>query len=247
MNGDGYSEAIILAGGLGTRLRPLVADLPKPMAAVGGRPFLEYLMDYLIWRGIKRIIVAAGYKSETIMGHFADGYRTASVRYSMEPSPLGTGGGIRKALEQVTEDSALVVNGDTIFMIDPLKLARLHRASGADITMGLKRMKNSSRYGSVILRGGRVAGFGEKLAAGQGLVNGGIYLVRRDLFRNLALPAAFSFERELLEPRFESINIAGLAGEDYFIDIGVAEDFRRAQTELPLIMKPYTVSGGPGP
>lgn len=237
MVGNSSSEAVILAGGLGTRLKSLVSDIPKPMVDIGGRPFLEYLLDYLLSQGIEKFIMSVGYKYETILQHFKYSYRTAPISYSVENRPLGTGGGLKKALGMATEKNVFVLNGDSMFTLNLLKLDDVHWKTQADITLGLKEMNNFNRYGTVALKDNRVVGYNEKMFTTKGLINGGVYLIKRNILSDLELPEAFSFEKVILEAGLNILKIAGFASEEYFIDIGIPEDLRKAQKELPLQIK----------
>jgi D-glycero-alpha-D-manno-heptose 1-phosphate guanylyltransferase len=234
------NEAIILAGGLGTRLRTAVPDLPKCMAPVDGKPFLSYVIDYFLAQGIEKFIFALGYKSEhfeaylrtSMPARLADG-RPTSYQLSVEHEPLGTGGAIRLACTQSTESTVLVLNGDTFFRIRPDGLASFHRQQEADCTLCLKPMENFDRYGVVELGpGGRVSRFREKRSYVSGLINGGVYALDRARFLQMDLPPAFSFEKDYLEKNVSSLRLFGLVQDDYFIDIGIPEDYQRAQLEI---------------
>ena len=223
-------EAIILAGGLGTRLRSAVPDLPKCMAPVAGRPFLSYIIDYLLEQGVERFIFALGYKS----GAIEDFVRTKKLRHelSVEKEPLGTGGAIRLACTHAREENALVLNGDTFFGIDARMLAATHAENQAHCTLCLKPMQNFDRYGVVELgTGGRVHRFREKQFYEKGLINGGVYALRVPHFLEQALPEKFSFEKDWLEKNDPARPLYGLVQDGYFIDIGIPEDYERAQRE----------------
>jgi D-glycero-alpha-D-manno-heptose 1-phosphate guanylyltransferase len=243
---QGIKEAIILAGGLGTRLRSAVPDLPKCMAPVAGKPFLSYLIDYLASGGVQRFIFALGYKSEAIeefLGEkFARGGTTGSARpvtpsrpgykLSIEKEPLGTGGAIRLAGEQAEEDTVLVLNGDTFFGIDARELAAFHSQKQADCTLCLKPMQNFDRYGVVETGAdGRVTRFLEKQFYQEGLINGGVYALNVPRFLDQPLPSIFSFEKDWLERSYSDRPLYGLVQEGYFIDIGIPADYERAQRE----------------
>ena len=225
-------QAIILAGGLGTRLQAACPGIPKVMAPVGSRPFLEILIDYLASEGVQSVILSVGYRHDAILEFFGSRHGAVSIAYAIEDSPLGTGGAIRKALAQVAEDAALVLNGDTFLRVDYRKLVAAHRASGAPLTIALKQVEDVSRYGSVALSGDRIAGFAEKQAAGPGLINTGVYVVNARIFDGFDLPEAFSFERDFLYRAVDAIAPNGHVVDGYFIDIGVPEDYRRAATDL---------------
>ncbi len=227
-------QAVVLAGGFGTRLRARVPDLPKPMAPIAGRPFLEYLLDRLARFGGGRVVLATGHLSEAIVAHFGARYRGLDLQYSHEATPLGTGGAIVQALGLLPPEPTLVLNGDTWQDVDLQDFVRWCEANAAPDAMVLRRVPNAGRYGSVRLdAGGRVVAFAEKDAEGPGLVNAGIYRFRRATFEGQGLPAAFSVENDFLRPRVAALDVRGYVTEGRFIDIGIPEDFDRAQVELP--------------
>ena len=232
-------EAIILAGGLGTRLAQVVPNLPKPMAPVAGKPFLWYLLRALSRQGIGNVDLSIGYKADTIQSFFGDRFEDISLRYVVESTPLGTGGAIRLALESVDEDGAVfVLNGDTFAEIDYRKMKQQHDQSEAMLTIALMEVPDTARYGAVTLEGERITAFSEKGTAGPGLINSGAYLLNKSLFVQLehqfgAFPEKFSFETEVMTKHLETLQVAGFVAGGYFIDIGVPEDYERAQTELP--------------
>ena len=224
-------EAIILAGGFGTRLRAVVSDVPKPMAPIAGRPFLEVLLDDLERNGVNRVVLAVGYKRESIISHFGRTYKSIALEYSVEDTPLGTGGAIKKALARCHDDDVLIVNGDTFFDVDLGKMMTTHKGCGAPITMAIKEMTDFSRYGTIEVSDKYVTGMAEKKPCKKGYINGGIYCVRRHLLDDDAR-GTFSFESDFLEKAVGSMKIRAFISDGYFIDIGVPEDYARAQTEL---------------
>jgi D-glycero-alpha-D-manno-heptose 1-phosphate guanylyltransferase len=225
--------AIVLCGGFGTRLQSVVSDVPKPMALVGGRPFLHYVFCYLKREGVREAILAVGYKREVIEKYFGHEYMGIAIRYSVEQEPLGTGGGIKQAY-YMTHGEVFVLNGDTFFDVSLKELSTAHEARKADLTIALKPMQEFDRYGTVSVdENGRIAAFEEKRYCRAGLINGGIYLLGRHLFDGLQLPLKFSFEKEIMEGQTGEKRMAGVAFDSYFIDIGIPEDYSRAQTELP--------------
>jgi D-glycero-alpha-D-manno-heptose 1-phosphate guanylyltransferase len=228
------NDAILLAGGYGTRLQKAVPDLPKPLAPVNGKPFIEFVMDFLIRQRIKKFILSVGYKHEEFAHHFSSDYNGCSIMFSVEKEPLGTGGGIRKALEFTDSPEVLVVNADTLFRLDIQALYMEHKKSNADITIALKHMDDVSRYGSVeIDENKRVTGFMEKKQkTGAGYINGGIYLFSRDFFKQFELPEKFSFEKNCLEAYFKTLKIEGFPSRGFFLDIGIPEDYGKAQREI---------------
>ncbi len=230
-------EVVILAGGLGTRLRSVVADVPKCMAPVAGRPFLWYLLKYLTRYPVSRVILSVGYLRQIIY-HWVDQHREEfpfSIDYAVEEQPLGTGGGIRLALSKAAEEDVLVLNGDTFFDVDLDLFFQQHRQSSFPISIALKQMHFFDRYGRVILDEAHhlVQSFEEKEYCEEGLINGGVYMIRRtaDIFEGL--PEKFSFETKVLEPMSLRKNVAGFIHNGYFIDIGIPEDYDRANIEFP--------------
>jgi D-glycero-alpha-D-manno-heptose 1-phosphate guanylyltransferase len=226
-------EAIILAGGLGTRLRAAVPDLPKCMAPVAGRPFLFYVINYLRSQGIEKFIFSLGHMHEVIEKYLEEQFPTLNYLNSIESEPLGTGGAILLALESSTEENILITNGDTLFKIDLSSIENLHISKDADATLALKPMSNFDRYGAVELTSeGRIQNFYEKQFRDTGNINGGIYLLRKNRFLDEKWPTKFSFEKEFLESgRFQ---IFGDVQDEYFIDIGVPGDYSKAQEDLIL-------------
>ncbi len=227
------NEAIILAGGLGTRLRSAVPDLPKCMAPVAGRPFVAHVIDTLRMQGVQRFIFSLGYMWGTIEDYLRSEYPSLDYTTVIEEEPLGTGGGILLALGKATSDQVLVANGDTLFRIRLAEMASLHRERNSECTLALKPMKEFDRYGVVETdTDGRIRSFREKQHYERGLINGGIYLVDRRRFLERNLPAKFSFEKDYLEAFAGEGAFYGSTQEGYFIDIGIPEDFEKAGTDL---------------
>lgn len=226
-------EAIILAGGLGTRLRSVVADVPKCMAPVKGKPFLAYIIAYLEKQGIQRFIFSLGYKSE-IITHYLDEHFTALEKvYVTEEEPLGTGGAIKAACKYVTGKNVLVFNGDTFFDIDLKKLSGFHQQHHAVCSLALKPMINFNRYGTVETNSdGSITAFREKQFCESGLINGGIYALQASELLKASLPEKFSFEKDFLEVQTGSGKLFATTFDNYFIDIGIPEDYERANHEL---------------
>ena len=222
-------QAIVLAGGLGTRLRGVVPDLPKPMAPVAGRPFLAWLLDQLADAGMERVVLAVGYRHEAISRHFGDRHRGVALRYSVEVVPLGTGGAMRLAAEQVDDDDVFVLNGDTYVELDHRAMHTAQVQAGAAMTMAVHRVDDAGRYGALDLDGSRVRGFVEKRRGGPGWINAGTYLLRRDLLRRIPPGCTHSFEQDLLVPQLQSIRPLAFAADGLFVDIGVPHDYARAQ------------------
>jgi D-glycero-alpha-D-manno-heptose 1-phosphate guanylyltransferase len=228
-------EAIILAGGLATRLSSVISDRPKAMVDVAGRPFLEILLDRIAINGVARAILATGHMHNLIEAHFGSRQGDLEILYSVENHPLGTGGAVWQALKLATRNDVLVINGDTLFDVDLQAFYRFHRDLQAGITLALKPMQDFDRYGTVELKEGRIVGFREKTRTDKGLINGGIYLLDRRAIEQYAFPEVFSLEHDLLEKKLGEITVGGFVHNGYFIDIGVPEDLIRARQELPLL------------
>ena len=220
-------EAIILAGGKGTRLRPVISDIPKPMAPINGRPFLEYVVDSLVRGGIDRIVMSVGYKHEKIIDHFRAEYRGIRLEYRIEDVPLGTGGAIKLALESCVGDRVFVLNGDTYFDVDYREMYR--QASAVELAIAVKELENFDRYGRLDIVDRRIVGVHEKIFCARGFINGGVYCMKRDLLDSVR-QKKFSFERDFLEK--DVLNAMAFESRGYFIDIGIPEDYARAQIEF---------------
>jgi D-glycero-alpha-D-manno-heptose 1-phosphate guanylyltransferase len=231
------TEAIILAGGLGTRLRSVLPDLPKAMAPVAEKPFLDWIIHRLMSWGVNRIILSLGYKHELVTEYLVSHFHGVDLRACVEDEPLGTGGGIRLAMAMALTDHPMVLNGDTFFDIDAAALTYAHHSHAAHCTLALKPQQNFDRYGVVTLDAdGRVTGFQEKRHYAEGLINGGVYILDRRRFLAEDLPNKFSFEKDYLEAKTSSRLFYGLPQDRYFIDIGIPEDYARAQLEIPEMM-----------
>ncbi len=229
----GVGVAIILAGGLGTRLRSAVPDLPKCMAPVNGKPFIGFVIDYFIGQGINKFILAVGYMHEVLIEYVEKEYRGLEVTYSIEEEPLGTGGAIKLACTKATSENAVVTNGDTLFKVNISEVLTFHNNHQADCTLSLKPMKDFSRYGVVTLnKDASVESFKEKQFYTQGLINGGMYVLNVKTFLQEELPEKFSFEKDYLEKLYTQRKMFGVSQDAYFIDIGIPEDYLRAQMEL---------------
>jgi D-glycero-alpha-D-manno-heptose 1-phosphate guanylyltransferase len=226
--------AIILAGGFGTRLASVVSDRPKPMADIAGKPFLERLLNRLIAQGVTRAVLAVGYKREVIQAHFGNEYRGLPIAYSEEIEPLGTGGAMRKAFDEQKLDFALVLNGDTFCTVELPVLVKTHRHSGAAATLVLLDVDDAGRYGAVELGSdGRISAFREKNPQpAPGLINAGVYALERRVFDLAPADTKFSFETEVLQKSAATARFAGHVTKATFIDIGVPDDYHRAQTLL---------------
>ncbi len=226
-------ECIILAGGLGTRLQSVVSNVPKCMAEVAGKPFLSYLFDYLQKNDFDHVILALGYKSEIVLQWLEGVIYPFSVSYVIEEDTLGTGGAIKLAFGKVQGDKSFVFNGDTFFEIDTDNLLEFHKKKNAVISLALKPMLDFDRYGSVDLdEEQRIIRFNEKQHCKKGLINGGVYIINKELFTRLDLPEKFSFEKDILETHLLDILVYGCQQDRYFIDIGIPSDFEKANQEF---------------
>ena len=227
-------EAIILAGGLGTRLKEVVNDVPKVMAPVNGRPFLEYVLDYLERNIFNHVVLSVGYKYEVIKKHFGNRYKSIEIDYAIEDEPLGTGGGIKKSFEFIKGFRALVLNGDTMFRIDMNKIFGFHFSKSADFSIVLREVDNVSRYGSVELdENQRVVRFNEKgEQTGKGNINGGIYLINKKFFEKNKFADKFSLEKDCFEKLYKTHPFYGIVCKQYFLDIGIPEDYKTAQDDF---------------
>lgn len=220
-------EAIVLAGGFGTRLKSEINDIPKPMAPIRGIPFLTFLLNKLNRENFTRVILAVGYLHEVIIDFYGDKYKNLDIIYSIEDEPLGTGGSIRNALKLVTEEYVYVLNGDTFFDVS---LSSLRKPNF--LTIACKYVENSNRYGKVIIENNHIVLFKEKNYIKSGYINGGIYYLKKNIFEEFELPKTFSMEKDFIEKYLKNIDVIAHKSNSYFIDIGVPEDYKRAQSEL---------------
>jgi D-glycero-alpha-D-manno-heptose 1-phosphate guanylyltransferase len=227
-------EAIVLAGGFGTRLRKIVSDVPKSMALINGRPFLEYLLDYLILQGITHVVLSVGYLHQSISGHFGEHYRSLSIDYSVENEPLGTGGGIRLAMWKISGLRTFALNGDSLFRVNMAELLDFHIKKKSEATLALRKMEDTSRYGRVAVnRTRRISGFEEKgVSAGPGLINGGIYVIEKNFLMEPWFRGRFSIEKDCFERCYSNARFFGYQSEAYFRDIGIPEDYLKASDEF---------------
>lgn len=231
------NEAIILAGGFGTRLQSVVSDVPKPMAPVNHEPFLNYLLSYLSHYGIKKAVLSTGHLEEKIRGYYQEKnntWKNISLSYSHEAAPLGTGGAIRLAMEQCKDEYILAMNGDSFFDANLEDLFSKHQAADAQHTLALRKVPNASRYGAVETNNNRVIQFKEKEDTQKpGTINGGIYILKKADYTAITSPGInFSIERDFFEKQLQQQRIFGFEYEGQFIDIGTPEDFTRAQDEF---------------
>lgn len=224
-------EAIVLAGGFGTRLREVVPDLPKPMAPVAGRPFLEILLSALARKSFTRVVLSLGFMSEKIIAHFGDSYAGMELVYEVESQPLGTGGAIRAALARCLADHAFILNGDTYLDIEADEIERLWQARRHPMIV-VREVPDTARFGRVAMRDGRINAFLEKGKSGAGLINAGCYVLPRHALDDFPLGLPFPLETEYFIKSLQDIWFDGFVTHGRFIDIGVPDDYALAQTEL---------------
>lgn len=227
-------ECIILAGGLGTRLRGVIGEQPKCMAPINGQPFLYYLLQYLETQGCTKLILSLGYRHEVVTDWIRQQSCSFKVDWVIEQEPLGTGGGIRLALTAATDKEVFILNGDTFFDVSLEDMQAYHQQQPAttEATLALKEMRDFERYGTVSLAGNTITAFEEKRPRTEGLINGGVYLVNRAAFLTRQFPDKFSFEKDYLEAFVAQHLFSGYTCGGYFIDIGVPEDYDKAQQDF---------------
>lgn len=221
--------ALILAGGLGTRLRSAVADRPKALAEVAGRPFLAWQLEMLSAAGVQHAILCTGYRGEMIRETFGPTFAGMQLDYSREHQPLGTGGALRAALSLTDAETLLVLNGDSFCHIDLAALARQHQTNGAAASLVLTHVENTSRYGRVETdAAGRVTRFTEKGDSNQpGWINAGVYLLQREVIESIAPVGQVSLERQVF-PNWIGRGLYGQRCGGEFIDIGTPESYAQA-------------------
>ena len=224
-------EAVILAGGFGTRLREIVADVPKSMAKVGEKPFLEILLISLEQKGFKRAILSLGYKAEIIMNYFGANFRDIELVYEVEKTPLGTGGALKAALENCKETYSFIFNGDTFLDLEVADVKGMWEANQNPIIVA-RKVSDVSRYGQLSLSNGCITSFLSKGGVGSGLINAGCYLLPKNFFKNYEFHSSFSLEEDFLPKYIKSNFVNVFTSRGYFIDIGIPADYFRAQTEL---------------
>ncbi|KVQ33290.1 nucleotidyltransferase family protein [Burkholderia cepacia] len=228
-------EAIILAGGFGTRLRTVVSDVPKPMAPIAGRPFLEILLTRLSEKKFSRVVLSVGFMAEKIMDHFGDRFAGIDLAYSVETNPLGTGGALKKTLPHCEGDHVFVFNGDTYLDLEVDELEIGWQRAGFPMIVA-RQVPDTGRYGSLVVVDGRVIGFAEKGVSGPGLINAGCYVLPKDILAG-ETAEKFSFEADFMSSAVQSRRFDVFVSRGQFIDIGIPEDFYRAQDELSGICK----------
>jgi D-glycero-alpha-D-manno-heptose 1-phosphate guanylyltransferase len=227
-------EAIVLAGGFGTRLKQVVPNLPKPMAPIAGRPFLEILLNTLAKKRFSRVIMSLGHLADKVTTHFGDSYASLELVYEIELKPLGTGGAVRSALARCKSDHVFVFNGDTFLDLETDAVEAQWQKNIAPIIVA-REVPDTARYGRLNTSNGRVISFVEKGAGGQGLINAGCYVLPTNILNGFEMGLAFSLETDFLAKAVETQQFDLFVTQGHFIDIGVPEDYARAQTELARI------------
>jgi D-glycero-alpha-D-manno-heptose 1-phosphate guanylyltransferase len=230
-------EAVILAGGFGTRLKSVVTDVPKPMALIKDLPFLSYLFEQLRKYNFEKVVLAAGYRHEVIESFFGSSYKNIMLAYSIEKEPLGTGGAISEAVRMIESDNFFVLNGDTFFEVGFDRMEETFVKNKQGLMVALKPMVNFDRYGAVTTNKEKIISFDEKKFCEKGLINGGIYLINKYWFNDRVVSKVFSFEKDILEELISKESIGYYISDGYFVDIGIPEDYRRASAELPNMFK----------
>ncbi|PJK14725.1 dehydrogenase [Lysobacteraceae bacterium NML07-0707] len=225
-----FEEAIVLVGGQGTRLRSVVSDVPKPLAQVAGKPFLCRLLDRLVADGMQHIVLASGYMAEKIQAAIGNEWCGIKISHIIEDRPLGTGGALKNAASALQSDTGVhVFNGDTWLEYSPAVLRERVIANGAAIGMALAQVDDVGRYGAVRLQDEKVIGFEEKGGQGAGYINAGCYFITVEALVTMQIESPFSFEQEILRPRCFAGEVVAFTQTRGFIDIGVPEDYHRAQ------------------
>lgn len=226
-------ECIVLAGGFGTRLQSVVADVPKCMAPVNERPFLHYLFNYLEEYNCTKVILSLGYKHEVVLEWLKSQERPFEVDYVIEDEPLGTGGAVQLAMQKATDEDVVILNGDTMFRVDLEQLFQFHQSRKAEVSIALKQLEKFDRYGSVDVGDDmHIASFEEKKYKEIGLINGGIYVINKQALSQKRLPQKFSLEKDYFEAFVGERNMFGLVSDTYFIDIGIPVDYQQAQKDF---------------
>jgi len=223
-------KAIVLAGGLGTRLSAISQGKPKPLMEIAGHPFLSYIFNYLISQGITEVVLAVSYRWEMIHTFYGNHYKTLSLQYSIEDKPLGTGGAIIKTIHDFSfPEELFILNGDTFFEVNLSELQKFHHLSHSDLTLALCHQEDPGRFGKVELDSQfKIKKFLEKKSKEAGWINGGIYLINKNLLANIQEDTVFSLEKDFFPTLLSTHKVFGFRSSGYFIDIGIPEDYKKA-------------------
>lgn len=226
-------ECIILAGGMGTRLKSIISDLPKCMAPINGKPFLFYILEWLKKNNFERVILSLGYKSEVIIDFTKENTWPFEILWVIEKEPLGTGGAICLSLGLSKSSNIFIINGDTFFDIDIMQFYKCHLENEADLSIAAKPLINYNRYGSLVCdNNDRIIGFTEKKPTVEGIINGGIYLLKSTSILLSEKTGRFSFETDILEKEYSKSRLFAFRDDGYFIDIGIPEDYHKAEIDF---------------
>ncbi len=234
-------KAVILAGGLGTRLKGLLGELPKPMAPINKLPFLHYLLNYLSNQGVKEVFLCVGFQHEVITRYFGDHFRDIKIFYTIEKELLGTGGAIMPVLEKWSEPFFLL-NGDTFFEANLTSFSEAFFKLSPLASLSLKPVFNQDRYGAVQVEEDKITSFTEKKFLASGLINAGVSILTPEIFEGKFPGDVFSYEKDLFEKKAATHFLHGFVQDEYFIDIGIPEDYERAQREIPMRFFTKTLS-----
>ncbi len=226
--------AVILAGGLGTRLRSLVSDRPKPMADIGGKPFLEYLVQRLLSFGFTKILICISYKKESVIDYFKT-HHGENVRFSIEEQPLGTAGALKNA-EAMLAESFVLLNGDTFVDANYTDMMSYHKLNDADVTIALVK-RNDPNAGQVVLEGKRVVGFTEKGQTSTGFISAGLYVMQKKVLEKIPTNRSYSLESELFPTMIRDANILGYVLDSDFIDIGSPANYLQLQRNYEVLLR----------
>jgi D-glycero-alpha-D-manno-heptose 1-phosphate guanylyltransferase len=228
------TEAIILAGGFGTRLQEVVSKVPKPMAEINGEPFLNYIFYKLKKEGIRTVVLSVGYLSQHIINYYKEEFAGIKIYYSIENTPLGTGGGIKLAIQNCKQHEILVLNGDSFFNVPIQKFYQNHISKNGDCSIALRHVVNASRYGSVETDSkDRIISFQEKKEIEvSGNINGGIYILNKKHFLENTTSGNFSIEQNYFQAQHKKEKFYGFPFHNYFIDIGIPESYNQANSDF---------------
>ncbi len=224
-------EAIILAGGMGTRLKKVVPNFPKPMAPIKDKPFLAILIENLKKLKFTSVIISVGYKAEKIINYFGSSYAGLSIKYSIEKYPLGTGGALKKALSLCANSFVFVFNGDTFVEFSTSEIINLSNKNKYPIILGIE-IPDTRRYSRLMLKNNTLIGFSDKGILGKGIINAGLYYLPKSIFEGFDLSDSFSLESDFLIPFITQLNFCCSLTNGIFVDIGIPEDYKKASLLL---------------
>ena len=230
-------KAIILAGGFGKRLGDLTINTPKPMLEISNKPFISYLFDRLSFFKIDEVILCIHYQKDKFKKYYSRYYNKLKITFSEEKKPLGTGGAIKNALRYIeNDDPFLIMNGDSFLDIDLRVLKDFHVSNNLDLTITIKRMNNCKRYGQIILKNKKISKFLYPGNNESGYINSGVYITHRQIFKDSSLKSTFSFEKDFLKKSVNNLKSMCFKTDEYFIDIGVIEDYKKLCNEYKKLL-----------